>query len=80
MALVKKMDKLQAEVRLDDERVRGGGVDGGEYSTPLLVLPSCNEVGRWYGKVYYLPMRGRRIEETAAVLAGAPPRRYQVDR
>ena len=34
MALVKKMDKLQAEVRLDDERVRGGGGGGGGGTTP----------------------------------------------
>ena len=31
--------------------------------------------GGWYGMVYYIPMRGRGIEETAAVRAGAPPRR-----
>jgi hypothetical protein len=29
----------------------------------------------WY-MVYYIPMRGRGIEETAAVRVGAPPRRY----
>ena len=32
--------------------------------------------GMAHGMVY-IPMRGRGIEETAAVRAGAPPRRYE---